>query len=64
MIKLYISPEGIQGIALTSGSDVMEDVDWTTWKSIRPIVNTLNHELKLAKPEAKKSGQEEQNDHS
>jgi len=47
MIKLYISPEGIHRIVLASRSNVMEDIDWTTWKSIRPLVNTLDQELKL-----------------
>ena len=65
MIKLYINPEGVQWIALTSGSDVMGDIDWTTWKSIRPIVNTLDHELKLANPEARnqKRGKEGDDDY-
>lgn len=47
MIRLYINPEGIRQIVLASRSDVMADIDWTTWKSIRLIVNTLDAELRL-----------------
>lgn len=47
MIKLYINSEGIRQIVLASRSDVMADIDWVTWKSIRMIVNTLDAELRL-----------------
>lgn len=61
MIKLYINPEGIQQIVLTSGFDIRGDIDWTTWKSIRPIVNTLDQELRLVNqggPKTEKGDQE------